>query len=134
MADISDLPMLHDKLTRILRDKIESGEDKHLDSLPASDLADEYGVSRRVVYATLAMLAANRYVARPPGFRAYCVTRESSYGTDERWEQRVPVMTGNAPDIGRFCGRADGLASNSPALVADELFRSSSTLAATVCD
>ena len=45
MADISDLPMLHDidadyspqyvKLARVLRDKIESGQYRRGDSLPA---------------------------------------------------------------------------------------------------
>jgi DNA-binding GntR family transcriptional regulator len=84
MADISDLPMLHDidadytpqyvKLARILRDKIESGDHKHLDALPSSDPANAYRVSPRVVYAALAMLAANRHVARLPGFRSYRVT------------------------------------------------------------
>ena len=49
MADISDLPMLHDidadyspqyvKLARILRDKIESGQYQRGDVLPAADLA-----------------------------------------------------------------------------------------------
>ena len=49
MADISDLPMLHDidadyspqyvKLARVLRGKIESGQYRRGDSLPAAELA-----------------------------------------------------------------------------------------------
>ena len=75
MADISDLPMLHDidadyspqyvKLARILRDKIESGQYRRGDTLPAADLAGQYKVSVRVTCNALAMLAANRYVSRP---------------------------------------------------------------------
>ena len=75
MADISDLPMLHDidadyspqyvKLARILRDKIESGHYRRGDILPAADLASQYQVSVRVTCNALAMLAANRYVSRP---------------------------------------------------------------------
>ena len=77
MEAISDLPMLHDidadyspqyvKLARIIRSKIESGEYKRMDAVPAADLADGYGVSIRVAYAALAMLAANRYVSRTRG-------------------------------------------------------------------
>lgn len=88
MDPISDLPMLHDidadyspqyvKLSRILRDKIESGTYKLGDVLRASDLADGYKVSDRVVWAALAMLAANRYVSRPGGFSSYRVIWESS--------------------------------------------------------
>jgi DNA-binding GntR family transcriptional regulator len=80
---ISDLPMLNDidadyspqyvKLARILRKKIESGDYKHLDALPASDLAAAYGVSVGVAYTALAMLAANRYVGQPGGFKSYRV-------------------------------------------------------------
>ena len=83
MADISDLPMLHDidadytpqyvKLARILRDKIESGEYERGDTLPAADLAREYRVSIRVTCNALAMLAANRYVSRSGTFRPYSV-------------------------------------------------------------
>jgi DNA-binding GntR family transcriptional regulator len=83
MAEISDLPMRHDidanytpqyvQLARILRDKIESGEYKRGDSLPASDLAHEYGVSVRVVWHALSMLAANRYASLPGGFKSYRV-------------------------------------------------------------
>ena len=75
MADISDLPMLHDidadyspqyvKLARILRGKIESGEYRRGDILPAAQLASQYKVSVRVTCNALAMLAANRYVSRP---------------------------------------------------------------------
>lgn len=84
MEAISDLPMLHDidadyspqyiKLARILRDKIESGEYKHGDPLPAADLAGEHRVSVRVAWSALAMLAANRYVSCPRAFRPYSVT------------------------------------------------------------
>ena len=84
MEAISDLPMLHDmdadyspqyvKLARILRDKIESGDYKHGDPLPAASLASEYGVSVRVAWHALAMLAANSYVRRPGTFASYRVT------------------------------------------------------------
>jgi DNA-binding GntR family transcriptional regulator len=84
MADISDLPMLHDidadyspqyvKLARILRARIESGQYQRGDILPAADLAREYKVSIRVTCSALAMLAANRYVSRPETFTSYSVT------------------------------------------------------------
>jgi DNA-binding GntR family transcriptional regulator len=84
MADITELPMLHDidadyspqyvKLARILRDKIESGEYRRDDILLAADLAGQYTVSVRVTCSALAMLAANRYVSRPRPFRSYSVT------------------------------------------------------------
>jgi DNA-binding GntR family transcriptional regulator len=84
MADISDLPMLHDidadyspqyvKLARILRDKITSGQYQTGDLLPAADLAHEYRVSLRVASSALAMLAANRYLSRPGDFKSYSVT------------------------------------------------------------
>jgi DNA-binding GntR family transcriptional regulator len=84
MADISDLPMLHDidadytpqyvKLARVLRDKIESGEYQRGDTLPAADLAREHGVSLRVAWNALAILAANRYVSCYRAFRPYSVT------------------------------------------------------------
>jgi DNA-binding GntR family transcriptional regulator len=84
MDAISDLPMLYDidadyspqyvKLARILRDRIESGEYKRGYALPAADLAREYGVSVRVAWNALAMLAANRYVACPKAFSPYSVT------------------------------------------------------------
>jgi DNA-binding GntR family transcriptional regulator len=87
---ISDLPMLHDidadyspqyvKLTRIIRDKIESGEYKRMNALPATGLADAYGVSMQVAYAALAMLAANRYVGRVRGLKSYRVTWDAGYG------------------------------------------------------
>ena len=83
MADIADLPMLHDidadyspqyvKLARILRGKIESGQYQRGDNLPAADLASQYTVSVRVACNALAMLAANRYVSRPGAFRSYRV-------------------------------------------------------------
>jgi DNA-binding GntR family transcriptional regulator len=80
----ADLPMLHDmdadyspqyvKLARILRDKIESGQYRHGDALPAADLAREHGVSVRVAWSALGMLAANRYVTYPGAFRPYSLT------------------------------------------------------------
>ena len=83
MADISDLPVLHDidadyspqyvKLARILRDTIESGQYHRGDSLPAAELASQYKVSVRVTCNALAMLAANRYVSHPGPFRSYRV-------------------------------------------------------------
>ena len=83
MAGIADLPMLHDidadyspqyvKLARILRDKIESGQYRRGDILPAAKLASQYRVSVRVTCSALAMLAANRYVSRSGAFRSYCV-------------------------------------------------------------
>jgi len=81
---IADLPMLNDidadyspqyvKLARILRAKIEAGQHKHGDTLPAPDLAQKYGVSVRVVWHALAMLAANRYVHQSGRFAPYTVT------------------------------------------------------------
>jgi len=84
MEAISDLPMLHDidadyspqhvKLARVLRDKIESGQYKRGTPLPAADLAREHGVSVRVAWNALAMLAANRYVTCQRAFSPYRVT------------------------------------------------------------
>jgi DNA-binding GntR family transcriptional regulator len=84
MADISDLPMLNDmdadytpqyiKLARVLRCEIESGQFQRGDTLPAADLAREHGVSIKVAWNALAMLAANRYVIRPGNFTPYTVT------------------------------------------------------------
>jgi hypothetical protein len=81
MEAISELPMLHDmdadyspqyvKLARIVRDKIQADEYKYRSSLPAAGLASEYGVSVRVAWAALAMLAANRYVSRSDRFSPY---------------------------------------------------------------
>jgi DNA-binding GntR family transcriptional regulator len=62
------------KLARILRGKIEAGEYRRGNILPAADLAGEYKVSVRVTCSALAMLAANRYVSRPGTFRSYRVT------------------------------------------------------------
>jgi DNA-binding GntR family transcriptional regulator len=83
MADITDLPMLHDldadyspqyvKLARVLRDKIESGQYHRGDSLPAADLASQYKVSVRVTCNALAMLAANLYLSLPGPFRSHAV-------------------------------------------------------------
>jgi DNA-binding GntR family transcriptional regulator len=88
MADISDVPMLHDidadytpqyvKLARVLRGNIESGQYQYGDVLPAADLACEHGVSVKVVWSALAMLAANRYVTRPGNFRPYGVIWRAS--------------------------------------------------------
>jgi DNA-binding GntR family transcriptional regulator len=84
MHAISDLPMLHDidadyspqyvKLARILRQKIESGQHHHGDSLPSAIVAQQYGVSQRVVRQALAMLAANRYVHCVANFTPYSIT------------------------------------------------------------
>ena len=84
MAGISDLPMLHDidadyspqyvKLARVLRDKIESGQYRRGDSLPAAELAGQYKVSIRATYNELSMIAANRYVSRCGAFTSYRVT------------------------------------------------------------
>jgi DNA-binding GntR family transcriptional regulator len=88
MADISDLPMLHDidadytpqyvKLARILRDKVESGQYQRGDLLPASGLAREHSVSVKVALSALAMLAANRYVTHRGNFSSYCVIWEKA--------------------------------------------------------
>ena len=79
MADISDLPMLHDidagyspryvRLARALHGNIESGQYRQ-----AADLAHEYKVSIRVTYSALAMPAANRYISRPEAVTSYRVT------------------------------------------------------------
>jgi DNA-binding GntR family transcriptional regulator len=84
MEAITDLPMLNDidadyspqyvKLARIIRDKIESGQYKHGDPVPAASLVHEHKVSMRVAWAALAMLAANKYLARPSSFKPYHVT------------------------------------------------------------
>ena len=93
MDAISDLPMRNDidadyspqyvKLARILRGKIESGEYKRGESVPAAILAREHKISMRVTWAALAMLAANRYLARPSSFKPYHVTWDPSHA-DER--------------------------------------------------
>jgi DNA-binding transcriptional MocR family regulator len=85
---ISDLPMLHDidadyspqyvKLARIIRAKIESGEYKRGDPVPASLLAREHKISIRVAWAALAMLAANRYLDCPASFKPYHVTWDAT--------------------------------------------------------
>jgi hypothetical protein len=90
MEAISDLPMLNDidadyspqyvKLARILRAKIETGQYKHSDCIPAASLVGEYKVSRQVAYAALAMLTANRYVAQPVSFKPYHVTWQDTHG------------------------------------------------------
>ena len=93
METISELPMLDDmdadyspqyvKLARIIRDKIEGGDLKRSNPLPARSLAAEYGVSARVACAALAMLVANRYVSRRGGSAPYCVTWEAVSRSDD---------------------------------------------------
>ncbi len=80
MADISALPIPHNidagnapQLVRILCGKIESGECRQGDILPAADLAHEHNVSIRVTCSALAMLAANRYVSQPEACTSYSV-------------------------------------------------------------
>ncbi len=65
------MPILHNidagiasQLARILCGKIESGEYRQGDILPAADLAHEHNVSIRISYRALTMLVANRYVSR----------------------------------------------------------------------
>ena len=87
MADISDLPLLHDidadcspqyvKLARALRSRIESGEYRPGEVLPVADFAHEYNASIRVTYSALSMLAANRYVSRSGAFTSCSVTRQA---------------------------------------------------------
>jgi hypothetical protein len=86
---ISDLPMLNDmdadyspqyvKLARILRGKIKTGELGRFAILRASDLATDYHVSAQVAYATLDMLAANRYIDRLKGARYYHVAWDTAH-------------------------------------------------------
>jgi DNA-binding GntR family transcriptional regulator len=87
---ISDLPMLDDidadyspqyvKLARIIRGKIESGEYKHGDPIPAVALVNEHKVSMQVAWRSLAVLAANRYLTRPAPFKPYHVTWDATPG------------------------------------------------------
>lgn len=88
MEAISDLPMHNDidadyspqyvKLARIIRAKIESGEYKRGDLITAAVLSREHEISKRVAWAALAMLAANKYLARPASFKAYHVTWDAT--------------------------------------------------------
>jgi hypothetical protein len=88
MDAISDLPMLHDidadyspqyvKLARIIRAKIESGDYKRGEPVSAATLAREHKISKRVTWAALRMLAANRYVAPTGSFKPYHVTWDAS--------------------------------------------------------
>jgi DNA-binding GntR family transcriptional regulator len=88
MEAISDLPTHHDidadyspqyvKLARIVRAKIESGEYGRGDPVPAAVLAREHKISMRVAWAALAMLAANKYLARPTSFKPYHVTWDAT--------------------------------------------------------
>jgi DNA-binding GntR family transcriptional regulator len=94
MADLSDLPMLHDidadyspqyiKLARILRDKIKSGHYQQGDALRSAELVTEYGVSAQVAWHALATLAANRYVARSGAVSPYRVTPKATAPAVER--------------------------------------------------
>lgn len=61
------------RLARTLRDDIESGEHQYGDVLRAADLADQHGVSIRVTWNALTMLAANRYIIRLGNFNSYHV-------------------------------------------------------------
>jgi len=89
MEAISDLPMLNDidadyspqyvKLGCILRTKIESGQYKRGDRVPAAGLAREHNVSIKVAWSALAMLAANRYLTCPGPFDPYHVTFNASH-------------------------------------------------------
>jgi DNA-binding transcriptional MocR family regulator len=107
MEAISDLPMLHDidadyspqyvKLARILRDKIEAGEYKRMDAVPAAGLVNAYGVSKRVAYAALEMLAANRYVGQLPGLKSYRVIWEAPARSLECRRMSARVEDGSRP-------------------------------------
>lgn len=68
------------KLARIIRDKIESGEYHPGDPMSAACLTREHTVSIRVAWNALAMLAANRYLARPGSFKPYHVTWDARHG------------------------------------------------------
>jgi DNA-binding GntR family transcriptional regulator len=90
MENISDLPMHNDidadyspqyvKLARIIRAKIESCDYAHGDPIPAAVLSREYKVSMQVTWAALAMLAANRYLARSSSFTPYHITWDAGDG------------------------------------------------------
>jgi DNA-binding FadR family transcriptional regulator len=90
---ISDLPMLNDidadyapqyvKLARILRDRIEAGQYKCGQRVPAAELMSEHKVSRQVAYSALAMLAAYRHVAQPVHCKPYHVIWDAN-GEDAR--------------------------------------------------
>jgi len=54
-----------ESLTRVLRDKITSGEYKRGYILWTAHLSDEHNASVQVVLNAPAMLTANRYVDRP---------------------------------------------------------------------
>jgi hypothetical protein len=126
MQAISDLPMLYDidadytpqyvKLARILRDKIESGELKYMDAVPAASLASAYGVSMRVAYATLAMLSANRYVGRVRGLKSYRVTWDAGHGHGRAGQNQLGASApnGSDPHHGPRPGKACGTSGPSP--------------------
>jgi hypothetical protein len=88
MEAISDPPTHNDvdagyspqyvKLARIMRDKIESGDYRRGDPVPTAVLAREHKISIRAPWAALAMLAANRNLARPASFKPYHVTWDAT--------------------------------------------------------
>jgi hypothetical protein len=94
MEAITDLPMLDDidadyspqyvKLARIIRGKIESGQYKRGDPIPAPILVHEYRVSMQVAWHALVVLAANRYLARPMSSKPYHVIWDVTPG-EGRW-------------------------------------------------
>ena len=93
MGAISDLPMPDDidadyspqyvKLARIIRARIQSGQYKRGDRLPAADLMNEHKVSKQVAQAALGMLAANGYVASPAYFKPFRVTWDAARSATE---------------------------------------------------
>ena len=84
---ISDLPTLNDidanyspryvELARTIRDKIRSSRFQRGDALRSADPVREHGVSARAAGYALAMLAANRYVARTRTVDPYRVARQA---------------------------------------------------------
>jgi hypothetical protein len=100
MEAISDLPMHNDidadyspqyvKLARIIRAKIESGDYKRGEPVSAAVLAREHKISMRVAWAALAMLAANRYLARASSFKPYYVTWNAGHSHARRYADPEP--------------------------------------------
>jgi DNA-binding FadR family transcriptional regulator len=106
MDAISDLPMPDDidadyspqyvKLARIIRAKIEAGQYIHGQRIPAASLMSEHKVSRQVTYATLAMLAANRYVTKQASFKPYQVTWDAARSHNKTSVNKIkPPASGN---------------------------------------
>lgn len=62
------------KLARAIRDKIRSGRYQRGEALWSTDIVREQSVSARVAGHALAMLGANRYVARTGTVSPYRVT------------------------------------------------------------